>query len=122
MQDYPVDLDLLSKHLRDKMDAESLSLRAAAEQIGFSPPTLMRLLKGSSAESYPDSKNVFRAASWLGKSVSDLEPAKHPKQSTITDVEVHLRALSGLAEKDKDMLIAMVRAAHDAASQLRKKK
>lgn len=108
-----VDLDRLAKELADKMREDGLKLRQAAEEIGCSPATLSRIVKGSDAESVPDTENLFRVVSWLGKSLSDFESVRTPRSSSITDVEVHLRALSGLSEKDREALVAMVRAAHD---------
>ncbi len=109
-----LDLDLLAAHLRAKMEERELSLRSAAEEIGCSPATLGRLLKGSEAPNFPDMTSLLRAASWLGKSISDFEKGRGPSTTTLADVELHLRALSGLTEKDKEALVAMVRAAHDA--------
>ena len=114
MANGTVDLDRLASEVNDKMREDGLSLREAAGEIGCSPATLSRILKGSNAESVPDTKNLFRIVSWLGKSLSDFERDRSPKTATLTDVEIHLRALPGLAEKDKDALVAMVRAAHDA--------
>lgn len=118
----PVDLDLLAQHLKSKMESENLSLRAAADEIGCSAATLSRMLKGSEAPNMPDADNLFRAASWLNRSIADFEIGKREQGSSLADVEVHLRALPGLAKGDKEALVAMVRAAHDAALELRKKK
>src|SRR5438045_1753751 len=117
----PVDLDLLAKELEGKMQQEELTLRAAAAEIGCSPATLSRLLKGTEAANVPDTNNLFRAVSWLGKSLSDFEEGSSPSTSSLADVEIHLRALPGLGQKDKDALVAMVKAAHDAFK-VRKKK
>ncbi len=109
-----IDLDRLGKELSDKMRAKDQSLRPAAEEIGCSPATLGRLLKGSQAVNVPDTKNLIRAVSWLEKSLSDFELNRTPTKTSLTDVEVHLRALSGISDSDKQALVAMVRAAHDA--------
>lgn len=121
MSSPPVDLDLLAKGLENKIREEDLSLRTAAEEIGLSPATLSRLLRGSAAPNLPDTESLFRAVSWLGKSLSDFEKGRAPSTSSLTDVEVHLRALPGLAEKDKEALVAIVRAAHDAFKLPKKK-
>ena len=115
-------LDLLAEHLRAEMESRGFSLRTAAGEIGCSPATLARLLQGSKAPNVADSKNLIRAASWLQKSLSDFEFRKRKKQSTLADVEVHLRALQGLTEPDAEALVGMVRAAHGAAVKLRPKK
>ncbi len=119
-----LDLDLLARHLQHKMQAESLSLRAAADEIGCSPATLRRLLLGGETPNYPDTMNLFRAISWLGKRVSDFEKGRliSKPQTTLADVEVHLRALPGVTEKDKAALIAMVGAAYHAALNIHSKK
>ena len=117
----PVNLDLLAKELAGKMEDEDLSLRTAAAEIGCSPATLSRLLKGTDTPNIPDTNNLFRAVSWLGKSISDFEEGSSPSTSSMTEVEIHLRALPGLGQKDKDALVAMVKAAHDAFK-IRKKK
>jgi transcriptional regulator with XRE-family HTH domain len=119
-----LDLDLahLARQLKAKMETENLSLRAAANEIGCSPATLSRLLMGSSAPNYPDTKNLFRAISWLGKRVGDFERGQllsKPK-TTFADVEIHLRALPGLSEKDKEALVAIVGAAYYATLRTKK--
>jgi hypothetical protein len=80
------------------------------------------MLKGSEALNFPDSQTLFKAVSWLGKSIADFEVGNRAPVSSIADVEVHLRALPGLTEQDKEALVAMVRAAHDAAFGLRQAK
>jgi transcriptional regulator with XRE-family HTH domain len=107
------DLNRLAKELTDKLKERELSLRQAAEEVGCSPATLSRIAKGSEAETIPDTENLLRVLSWLGKSLGDFDSSRTPRASSLTDVEVHLRALQGLAEKDREALVAMVRAAHD---------
>lgn len=116
-----IDLDRLALHLKAKLEDEGLSLRTAADEIGCSPATLSRLLKGSDAPNYPETVNLFRAVSWLGRSISDFEKTTTKQESTIADVEVHLRALPGLSKDQAEALVAMVRAARDAAVDLRAK-
>jgi transcriptional regulator with XRE-family HTH domain len=117
-----LDLDRLATHLRTKMEKDDLSIRSAAEKIGCSAATLARLLQGSKAENVPDSVNLMRAASWVGKRLGDFEVGKSKPSSTLGDVEVHLRALPGLSKADAEGLVAMVKAAYDAAAKLRAKK
>ena len=121
MPDRGLDLDLLARHLRSKMCEDKVSLREAAQRIGVSPATVTRLLKGKDSPNDPDLPTVQKAASWVGKSVGHFEIGKAPSESTLADVEVHLRALKGLNQSDREALIAMVRAAYDAADQLRAK-
>ena len=114
-----IDRDLLAEHLQQRIDERDLTIREAATKIGCSPATLTRLLKGKGADNYPDTKTIIRATSWLGRGLSDFEPGNRPKESSMAEVEVHLRALPGLTDKDRDALVAMVKAAHDAARKLR---
>ncbi len=108
-----IDLDRLAKELSDKMRVNDQSLRAAAAEIGCSAATLSRLLQGSKADNLPDTKSLLRSVSWLDKSLSDFELSRAPSATSMTDVEVHLRALPGLSEQHKQALVAIVRAAHD---------
>lgn len=122
MEDSTLDLDLLATHLRNEMEGKGVSIRGAATEIGCSPATLARLLQGSRAPNVPDSINLIRAVSWLKKSLSDFEQGRAKRTSTLADVEVHLRALPGIGKRDAEGLVAMVKAAYDAAAQLRAKK
>ncbi len=117
-----IDLDLLADHLKAKMAADDLSLREAARRIGCSPATLSRMLRGSAAQSFPEGETLFTAIAWLGKSVSDFEKGKRPAATTVNDVEVHLRALPGLDEKDIQALVALVRAANEKGMALRSRR
>jgi transcriptional regulator with XRE-family HTH domain len=110
-----LDLDRLATFLRGKIEEEKLTIREAGRQIGCSAATLTRLLQGSKAETIPDSVNLIRAASWLKMRLSEFEPGRPTRSSTIADVELHLRALPNLAPVDAEGLIAMVKAAYDAA-------
>jgi len=116
MGDFPldIDLDLLAEQLKHEMSVRKLSLRAAATQVGCSPTTLARVLTGSKTPNLPDSRTLLQVVSWLGKSITDFSKSRVPETSSIADVVVHLRALPDLSAKDKDALVAVVRAAHDA--------
>lgn len=109
-----VDLNLLAEQLAREMSIRKLSLRGAADEIGCSPTTLSRLLSGARTPNLPDSKTLVQAVNWLGKNLSDFSRDKVPSSTTIADVVLHLRALPELSSKDKEALVAMVRAAHDA--------
>jgi len=122
MSEISVDLDKLATHLKSKMEAEGLSARAAAKAIGFGASTLTRLLQGHSNENVPDLANINKAAIWVGKSLADLSLPSKPKPSTIADVEIHLRALPGLASPDVEALVAMVKASYERAKKLRAEK
>lgn len=124
MPEIEFDLDLLATHLRDKIDADKLSARKAAEEIGCSPATLSRMLHGSKGSNVPDSVNVLRAVSWLGKSVADFEKGggKPRTTSSIDEVAAHLRALPGLSSSVAEALVAMVKAAYATETKPRGKK
>jgi hypothetical protein len=55
----------------------------------------------------------------VGKALADLSPPSKAKPATIADVEVHLRALPGLAKPDVEALVAMVRATYEHAKKFR---
>lgn len=122
MPDLSVDLDLLALHLKNKMDAQKLSIRAAALEIGLGAATLSRLLQGTKSENVPDLANVNKAAAWVGMTVGDMSARSNKKHSTIADVEVQLRALPGLATPDVEALVAMVKAGYEHAKAHRAKK
>lgn len=122
MPDMSVDLDMLAIHLKNKMEAEDLSIRAAALEMRLGAATLSRLLQGTKSENTPDLSNVNKAAAWVGMTVGDVSPRSHKKPSTIADVEVHLRALPGLARPDIEALVAMVKAGYEHAKAHRAKK
>lgn len=122
MPDMSVDLDLLAIHLNNKIEGEKLSIRAAAVEIGVGAATLSRLLQGTKSENTPDLANVNKAAAWVGMTVGDVSLRSHKKASTIADVEVHLRALPGLARPDIEALVAMVKAGYEHAKAHRAKK
>jgi transcriptional regulator with XRE-family HTH domain len=122
MPQLSVDLDKLATHLRSKMEAEGLSVRAAAGAIGFGASTLSRLLQGNSNENVPDLANLNSAAKWVGKSLTDFSGPTKLKPPTIGDVEVQLRALPGLAKPDVEVLVAMVKASYEHAKKRRSEK
>jgi transcriptional regulator with XRE-family HTH domain len=122
MEATPIDLDLLATHLKRRIQQKDLSIRAAAGEIGCSATTLARLMEGSKSSNVPDFINVMRAISWLDKRVSDFEHGGPKSPTTIADVEAHLRALRDISKADAEALVAMVRAAYDAARELRAKK
>jgi len=122
MPDLSIDLDMLAIHLKNRIASKKLSLRSAAKEIGFGAATLSRLLQGKKSENVPDLRNVNKAAAWVGMTVADVSARSHHKVSTIADVEVHLRALPGLAPPDVEALVAMVKAGYQRAKELRAKK
>ena len=122
MPAHAVDLGRLAAYLKNKMESEDLSARAAAKAIGVGATTLSRLLQGDSNENVPDLAVINKAAQWVGKSVADLAPPKKELPSTIADVEVHLRGLPDLSPPDVEALVAMVKAGYERAKKLRAEK
>ena len=118
---HRVDLDRFASRLSNEIKSREMSIRAAAGKIGCSPATLTRLLKGSKSDTVPDFVNLMKACSWMGVSLSDFEQSKTPKQSTITDVEVHLRALPDISQVDAEAIVGLVKAAYDHAKYTGKK-
>jgi len=114
-----VDLDRLATYLKSKMESENLSVRASAKAMDLGASTLSRLLQGKSNENDPDLAIINKAAQWVGRSLTDLSTSKKQAPSTIGDVEVHLRALPGLAVQDVDFLVGMVKAGYERAKKLR---
>jgi transcriptional regulator with XRE-family HTH domain len=119
-----LDLDLLSAEVNDRIKRNGLSVRRAAAEIGCSPATLGRIMLGSESPNVPDWTNLSRVIQWLGASPSDFERGKRrpAHESTITDVEMHLRALPNITEPDAEALVAMVKAAYAKANEIRKRK
>ena len=109
-----VDRELLASYLRNKMDAEDLSLRRAAEQIRCSPATLSRLLNGNDGEHAPDTATLTAVAKWLDKNLSDFEADMRPSQSSLAQVELHLHALPDISEPDARAIMAAVKALYEA--------
>ena len=122
MSHHAYDLDQLAIRIKAKLSAKGLSVRAAAGEIGMGAATLGRLLQGSDNANTPDLTNVSKAADWVGVSLSELASSSAKQRgSTIADVEVHLRALPGLAGPDVDALVAMVKASYEHARKVRAK-
>src|SRR5687768_5791564 len=118
MPELSVDLDKLAMHLKSKMEEEGLSVRAASKAIGFGASTLSRLLQGNSNENVPDLASINRAVRWVGKSLTGKSLTARQESSILADVEVHLRALPGLAQPDVEALVAMVKASYQHAKKL----
>ena len=112
MPELSLDRELLASHLKSQIEHEKLSVRSAASEIGCSASTLSRMLLGSKAPNFPEGSNLIRAVSWLGKSLTNYETQAR-RDSTIGDVEAHLRALPDLPPDAAEGLVAMVRAVYD---------
>jgi transcriptional regulator with XRE-family HTH domain len=103
-----VDRDLLATYLRTKMVEEKLSLRRAADLVQCSPATLSRLLQGDEGEYVPDTATLQAVTQWLGKKLSDFEPANRPTQASLAEVEVYLHALPELSEASARAIMDVV--------------
>lgn len=105
-----IDLDLLARYLKERMDEQNLTLREAAKEIGCGHATLARLLQGAAAPNTPDSLNLIRAASWVGKSLDDITKGMRSKKASVVDIEAHLRAMPDLEEPDVQAIVAFTKA------------
>ena len=117
-----IDRDELAIRLRARIEELGLSIRTAAPEIGCSAATLGRLVQGSAANNVPETVNIVRAVSWLGMSLSEFENGPADRESSLDDVQVHLRGLKGISDQTADAIFAMVKAAYDSASTQTKRK
>ncbi len=108
-----IDVDLLAEYLKTKVETGHYSVRSASREVGCSPATLSRLLEGSKSGYMPDTVNLVRAANWLERSLSDFQNVNRPENTTLEEVEVHLRALKGVSGRTTQAMIAAVRALYD---------
>src|SRR6266850_3250460 len=122
LDDAGIDLDELATHIKNKMESQNLSLRAAALEMDLGAATVSRLLQGSGSTTAPDFASINKALTWIGRSMKDVSKDAGKKVTTIADVEVQLRALPGLARQDVEALVAMVKASYEHAKKLRTKK
>jgi transcriptional regulator with XRE-family HTH domain len=106
----PIAADELAARLSARRRERTLSLRAAAAEIGVSAATLSRVESGAYL---PERDNLFRLLDWLG--LGDVEPAPEPHPpgaATLEAIELHLRADSDLSPEDADAIAQMVRLAY----------
>jgi len=105
-----IDRDLLASHLRHKLQEQSLSIRSAAQHIGCSPATLSRLLSGSTVAHQPDTATLAAAAAWLSRSLVDFDATTPSRNSSLAQVEQHLRTLPHFSEAKVRVVMAVVKA------------
>lgn len=91
-----VDKPALVQALKDKRDAEGLSVRALSEKIGVSFSSLARILRG---EGEPDNNSTIRILGWLG---SDAGDANLQMEGVAL---VHFRAAKNVSSKTVECLI-----------------
>jgi transcriptional regulator with XRE-family HTH domain len=114
-----VDAAQLAARVRAKRDAQKLSLRAAAKELGMSAATLSRVESGNHL---PDRDHLLSLADWaglpLGAATRQLRnQAVHGDgASTMEAVELHLRADENLDPGDAEILVRLVRTAYDDMS------
>jgi transcriptional regulator with XRE-family HTH domain len=63
-----IDINALVNSLKNKREAEGLSLRALSTKIGVSFSSLARIERG---EGQPDNNSVIRILEWLGQEGKD---------------------------------------------------
>ena len=110
----------LAKRVRAKREAEKLSLRAAAKELGISASTLSRVENGTHV---PESEHLVRLARWAGLPLDRPARRRRPKDvhgpdaSTMEAVELHLRADKELTVEDAEMLVDLMRRAYERLSE-----
>lgn len=120
-----VDATQLATRVRAKREAEKLSLRAAAKQLGVSAATISRVESG---QYLPGRDHLWRLADWAGVplgSPSEQDPRNQlvhgDNASTVEAVELHLRADEKLDPEDAEILVRLVRTAYDQMAEKRRK-
>ncbi len=101
------DKQALVQALKDKRDAEGLSVRALSEKIGVSFSSLARILRG---EGEPDNNSTIRILQWLGPDAGDrslqmdgvaLVHFRAAKNVSSKTVECLLKAANSMREGDQ---------------------
>ena len=119
----PLDPAQLATRVRAKRDAEGLSLRAAARELGMSAATLSRVESG---DHLPERDHLLRLAGWAGISLGTSGRGRRSDDvhghdaSTVEAVELHLRADRDLDPEDAETLVQLVRTAYDRMSNRRR--
>lgn len=115
-----VDPAQLATRVHAKRTAESLSLRAAAKQLGMSAATLSRVESG---KHLPARDHLLRLAHWadVPLGVTNQGGRRAPdvhgdSAGTLEAVELHLRADHDLEPEDTELLVQLVRTAYDSMS------
>jgi transcriptional regulator with XRE-family HTH domain len=118
-----VDAAELARRVRAKREAEKLSMRAAAKELGMSAATLSRVESG---EHLPERDHLLRLAAWAGVPL-DAEHRRHRNQavhgddaSTVEAVSLHFRADPNLDPDDAEFLVQLTRTAYDRVSKRHK--
>lgn len=114
----------LAIRVRAKREAEKLSLRAAAKQLGVSAATISRVESG---QHLPGRDHLWRLADWAGIPLGNPSEQKLREQlvhgdnaSTVEAVELHLRADKKLDPDDAEILVQLVRTAYDQMAEKRR--
>jgi transcriptional regulator with XRE-family HTH domain len=114
-----VDPAELARRVRAKREAEKLSLRAAAKELGMSAATLSRVESG---EHLPERDHLLRLSGWAGVPLDADRRRRRNRAvhgddaSTVEALELHLRADKNLDPDDADFLVQLMRTAYDKMS------
>lgn len=105
-----IDLDRLSAAIQAKRGRTGL--RAAAADVGVSPPTLSRIENGR----LPDIETYLKVCRWLNLSPQAfaINRSDSPRASHLQEIEMHLRADKTLPKETAEALSKMVRLAYEA--------
>jgi transcriptional regulator with XRE-family HTH domain len=113
MAEPTFDLEALYGALDAKRRAEELSWRKAAEQIGVSASTLVRMAQGAN----PDVEGFSKMVRWLGESADQFIARRKPARASKTEdlrvvVSRHLRASKELSPESAKALESIIDAAY----------
>lgn len=105
-----VDVDRLGAVLASRIEADGLSWRQAAGQIGVSPSLLSRLRQGQR----PDLESYAKLVAWLrlpaDEFLREQSADARPAPELNSAVSALLRARSDLSDDDKQLLESIFRA------------
>lgn len=119
MERVRIDVDQLADYVRWKMDEKGLSLRKAAVAADVSPATLSRILRKGKKRPRPDMDTLTKLIQWaevpMGKIIEQPVGQKAEKEnteSTLEQIQVHLRADKNLSSEAAQAIAQMVKAAY----------
>jgi transcriptional regulator with XRE-family HTH domain len=114
-----IDVDQLADYVKWKMDEKSLSLRKAAVEAEVSPATLSRILRNGKKRPRPDMDTLTKLIQWaevpMGKIIEQpvsQGAEKENAESTLEQIQVHLRADKNLSSEAAQAIAQMVKAAY----------
>lgn len=104
-----LDIDKLSTALKSKREALKLGLRAAADQIGISFPTLSRIEKGN----VPDLETYLKLCDWMKVNSEEYIKGGSGDELNQEKIIAHFRADRQLDSETVDLVSKMIRFAYN---------